>query len=98
MIRACRTIVERAMAGVFLWQRHRMHWEELLWDMVVSPGLLFSAGAAQVLRNQMALFCFPDESAQPLARSQTNTVKRVGGEQEVMFVWENERHAHNFLF
>lgn len=27
----------------------------------------------------MALFCFPDEPAQSLARSQTNTVRREGG-------------------
>lgn len=46
------------------------------WGRVVSPGLLFSAGAVQGLRNQMALFCFPDEPAQPLARSRTNTVWR----------------------
>lgn len=59
------------------------------WDRVVSPGLLFSAGAAQGLRNQMALFCFPDEPAQPLARSQTNTVRRGGG-REVMHLWEKE--------
>lgn len=53
-----------------------------VWDRgrVVSPGLLFSAGAAWGLRNQMALFCFPDEPAQPLARSQyTNTVWREEG-------------------
>lgn len=59
-------------------------------DRVVSPGLFFSVGAAQGLRNQMALFCFPDESAQPLGRSQTNTVRRGGG-REVWCLWEKEK-------
>lgn len=40
----------------------------------------------------MALFCFPDEHGQPLARSQTNTVQREDGRRrEVMFLWENKK-------
>lgn len=69
-------------------QRARIRREQCWdWDRVVSPGLLFSVGAAQGLRNQMALFCFPDEPAQPLARSQTNTVGG-GGDREVIRLWE----------
>lgn len=57
--------------------RRGQHWER---DGVVSPGLLFGGGGQSGgLRNQMALFCFPDEPARPLARSQTNTEWREGG-------------------
>lgn len=35
----------------------------------------------------MALFCFPDELAQPLARSKTNKVWKEGG-RDKMCLWE----------
>lgn len=38
----------------------------------------------------MALFCFPEEPTQPLARSHTNTVWRGGG-REVMCLWEKKK-------